>query len=112
MSAVSAALSPVMQAASLTPENGAQVAGDRLGSVTVGRPTWVFVRYADNSTDEQSIGPEQPFTFRAQPVYVVVGVAEGTSLTVAGRTVDMAPFVTHGQIRIGKTSLGTLVAAR
>lgn len=112
VSAVSAALSPVMQAASLTPENGAQGAGDRLGSVTVGRPTWVFVRYADNSTDEQGIGPGQAFTFRAQPVYVAVGAAEGTTLTVAGRAVDTAPFITNGQIRMSKTSLGTIVAAR
>jgi hypothetical protein len=109
---MSATLSPVVAASELRTAADDEDPGGRHGAVSVSTSTWVFVRYADNSTDERRIGAGTRFTFKAQPVYIAVGTAAGTTITVNGRVIDAAPFTANGQIRIGKAFLGTLVAGR
>jgi cytoskeleton protein RodZ len=112
VSAVSATLAPVMQASELPEVANVTDASGRYGAITVATSTWIFVRYADNTTDERRIAPGDTFAFRSQPVYIAVGAAKGTTIVVGGRTLDAAPFTTNGQIRIGKAFLGTFVALR
>jgi cytoskeletal protein RodZ len=109
IAAVSDSLSPVVTASEASRSTGAE---RRWGSVQVAQATWIFVRYADNSTEDQGLGPNTTFVFRAQPVYLAVGASEGTRVTVGGHTIDTSPFVVNGQLRIGKSFLGTFVAAR
>jgi hypothetical protein len=80
-----------------------------VGRVKVAAPTWIFVRYGDNSTAEQSIRPGQEFVLRRKPVYLAVGVAEGADVVIGGRVLDSARFATNGQLRVGASQLARLV---
>lgn len=103
-------LSPVLQTSGLAESSPTAAPAARFGSVAVSGATWVFVRYADNTTDERHLGPRETFVLRAQPVYIAVGLADGTAISVNGQPIDSKPFVVNGQIRIGRAFLGTLLA--
>ncbi|MEW6320616.1 MAG: RodZ domain-containing protein [Acidobacteriota bacterium] len=75
------------------------------GTVAVSRPTWVFIRYANNQTVERRIGPGSPLRLTGVPVYIAVGIAEGVRVELGGEDVDVEPHVQNGQVRIGRAAL-------
>lgn len=75
------------------------------GRIHVSEPTWIFVRYANNSTVERRLRSGEEFRLRDVPVYVAVGTAQGTEVTVAGQRVDVEPFTANGELRIGAAYL-------
>jgi len=82
-------------------------ARDPVGQVSVGRSTWVFVRYGNNEAIERSIGPGVPLWLTSVPIYLAVGVPE-VELTLGGEPVDVGPYVANGQVRIGRADLAAL----
>ncbi len=105
---VSTQLSPAPVAVRLSaPEEPSPVrSGDgEFGYVRVPETTWVFVRYADNSTVERVISPADRFVLRAQPVYLAVGRAPGAEVVLVGEPIDTGRFVVDGQLRIGSAFL-------
>jgi hypothetical protein len=83
-------------------------AGGRAGIVTLARPAWVFVRYADNSVIERVLRAGQSLTLTSAPIYLAVGTAEGVTLTLRGRPIDVTPFKTGDEIRIRAIDLAML----
>jgi hypothetical protein len=83
-------------------------AGGRTGVVTLARPAWVFVRYADNSVIERVLRAGQSLTLTSAPIYVAIGTAEGVTLTLRGRPIDVTPFKTGDEIRIRAIDLAML----
>ncbi|MFP5379782.1 MAG: hypothetical protein ACLGHP_08565 [Vicinamibacteria bacterium] len=77
------------------------------GAVTVDRATWVFVRYADNSVVERSVGPGQTVVFDSLPIYLAVGTPRLT-LSIGARAVDVAPYTANGQVRLTREDLAAL----
>ena len=95
---------PLSVAVAEAPKNVPGRSG-RFGQLRVDAPTWVFVRYADNSTDQRLLDRGDSFPLDMRPVYLAVGVSQ-VALTVAGRTVDVAPFVTADrEVRMGAREL-------
>ena len=99
-------------AEAIEPLRAATDSQDVVGHVKVAAPTWVFVRYGDNSTAERSLGPGQEFVLSRIPVYLVVGVAEGADVVIGGRTLDSSRFATNGQLRVGASQLASLATDR
>ena len=92
---------PEAAPAPTTPPPAAPVAADAsaFGAVRVQRPTWVFVRDAENAVTERSLGQGESLTLESQPTYLAVGTPD-VELLVAGRRVDLSRFVTNGQVRM------------
>lgn len=74
-------------------------AGPGFGMVRVLHPTWVFIRHADNVVIEKSLGEGQSIALDTQPTYLAVGTPD-VQLTIGGRQIELARFVTNGQVRI------------
>jgi len=72
------------------------------------RPTWIFVRDMENGTIERPIAAGESFDFESQPTYLAVGTTDA-ELTIGGAPVDVARFVTNGQIRIRAGDFDALV---
>lgn len=100
---------PEAVAPSPVPAPVASAAAGGAGSVAVGRVSWVFVRYPDNSTVERSITPGEAIRFRALPVYVAVGTTAGVTLMLGDRPVDVSPFISNGQVRLTREQIQALV---
>lgn len=79
-----------------------------VGAVRVQHPTWIFVRDADNNVIEKTLVEGESFDFETQPTYLAVGTT-AAELTISGRSIDVAPFVTNGQIRIRAGDFDALV---
>jgi cytoskeletal protein RodZ len=86
-------------------------AGGRAGVVTLARPAWVFVRYADNSVIERVLQAGQSLTLTSAPIYIAIGTSEGVTLTLRGRPIDVTPFRTGDEIRIRAIDLAMLARA-
>jgi len=99
---------PVTPAPAPAPAPVASAATAGAGSVAVGRASWVFVRYPDNSTVERSITPGEAIRFRALPVYVAVGTTAGVTLMLGDRPVDVSPFISNGQVRLTREQIDAL----
>jgi hypothetical protein len=100
-------------AADVVPEEPAQSGAPDdatvVGRVRVSQGTWIFVRYADNSTVEQRLGSGEEFVLHRAPVYLVVGSADKADVEIAGHTIDNTRFTTNGQLRVGSSYLARLV---
>ena len=83
-------------------------ATDVYGRVRVEAPTWIFVRYANNSTSERGLAAGDEFVLRQLPTYLAVGSAQGTHIEIGGREINSAAFIANGQLRIGSSSLARL----
>jgi hypothetical protein len=95
---------PVAPTSTLQPVSAGRP-GNLAGTITVAHPTWIFIRYLDNSTDERGLGPGETFTLRATPVYIAIGSAPGTAVVIGGHPIDTASFIVNGQVRIGRSGL-------
>ena len=69
------------------------------GMVRVLHPTWVYIRDADNVVIEKSLGEGQTIALDTQPTYLAVGTPD-VQLTIGGKRIELARFVTNGQVRI------------
>ena len=69
------------------------------GMVRVLHPTWVYIRDADNVVIEKSLGEGQTIALESQPTYLAVGTPD-MQLTIGGKRIELARFVTNGQVRI------------
>ncbi len=105
-SALSSAV-PEPARAPVTPPVAESRAG-AAGSIAVGRASWVFVRYPDNSTEERSVAAGESVSFRAPPVYIAVGTTDGVTLMLGNRTVDVSPYIREGQVRISRAQIEAL----
>jgi cytoskeletal protein RodZ len=94
------------------PADGSVGPDDAIGRVRVGKRTWIFVRYVDNSTVERGLAPGEEFILEDRPIYLAVGVAEDTDVEIGGHTIDNSLFTTNGQLRVGSSQLARLAPAR
>ena len=78
------------------------------GTLRVLRQTWIFVRDAESGVVEQSLAAGESLDLESQPTYLAVGTTEA-ELTIGGAPVDVARFVTNGQIRIRAGDFDALV---
>lgn len=69
------------------------------GMVRVFHPTWVYIRDADNVVIEKTLGEGQTIAIDTQPTYLAVGTPD-VQLTIGGKRIELARFVTNGQVRI------------
>lgn len=69
------------------------------GMVRVLHPTWVYIRDADNVVIEKSLGEGQTIALESQPTYLAVGTPD-VQVTIGGKRIELARFVTNGQVRI------------
>jgi cytoskeletal protein RodZ len=88
-------------ATNVTPVPGTAANGTAgpYGTVRAGSSTWLFVRYADGDTEQRNLDAFASFTLIKRPVYLVLGTTD-VVLTVRGRRIDVAPWVTEGEVRI------------
>jgi len=89
-------------------DTGAAKPPAAFGTLHVLRPTWIFVRDMENGTIERPIAAGESFDFESQPTYLAVGTTDA-ELTIGGAPVDVARFVTNGQIRIRAGDFDALV---
>lgn len=86
--------SPAMQAA--------------FGILRVLKPTWIFLRDADNAVIERSLAGGQSIELEAQPNYFAVGLPD-VELSIGLRRIDVSRYVVDGQIRMRAGDFDALV---
>lgn len=69
------------------------------GTVRVNTATWIYVRHADGTVVEQTLDAGAVHTIAARPTYLAIGSAD-VVLTVGGQRIDVAAWVSNGQLRI------------
>lgn len=77
--------------------------------VSVGKPTWVFVRYPDNRVVERRLGAGEELEVGPLPVFLAVGTAEAVEVRVENRPVALGPYIRNGQVRMTKPDLARLI---
>jgi hypothetical protein len=77
--------------------------------VTVGKPTWVFVRYPDNRVVERRLEAGEELEVGPLPVYLAVGTADSVEVRVENRRVPLGPYIRDGQVRFTQPELAKLV---
>ena len=70
------------------------------------------MRYANNEVVERQMQPDDAMPLGDLPIFLAVGNADSVELTIAGRTVDVRPFIRRGQVRIGREELAVLAVSR
>jgi hypothetical protein len=76
--------------------------------VSVGKATWVFIRYPDNSVVERRLAAGEEIEVGPMPVYLAVGTAESVEVLVEDRPVALQPYIRNGQVRLTKPDLARL----
>lgn len=84
------------------------VSADAVGALTVSKATWVFVRYADGTVFDRSVADGETVAIVEPPIYIAAGLPSVT-LTLAGRRVDVSPYVSNGQVRVRAGDLAQLL---
>jgi cytoskeletal protein RodZ len=87
-------------------------AEDSTVRVTVGKATWIFVRYPDNRVVERRLEAGEELQVGPLPVYLAVGTADSVEVRVEDRPVALEPYIRDGQIRITRPELARLGASR
>jgi cytoskeletal protein RodZ len=77
--------------------------------VTVGKPTWVFVRYPDNRVVERRLEAGEELELGPLPVYLALGTADSVEVRVENRPVALGPYIRDGQVRFTQPELARLV---
>ncbi|MGC4082260.1 MAG: helix-turn-helix domain-containing protein [Vicinamibacterales bacterium] len=98
--------SPTASASTTSSQLSADTQG--FGTLRAQHPTWIFVRDVDNAVTERSLAEGETFTIESQPTYLAVGTTDA-ELTIGTRRIDVARFVTNGQIRIRAGDFDALV---
>lgn len=107
MQVPAAAPSPVQaQPASVVGTSGDPGATVR---VSVGKSTWVFIRYPDNRVVERRLEAGEELEVGPLPLYLAVGTADSVELQVENRPVALGPYIRNGQVRITQPELARLV---
>jgi len=78
------------------------------GTLRVLHQTWIFVRDMESGTIERSLAAGESLDLESQPTYLAIGTTDA-ELTIGGAPVDVARFVTNGQIRIRAGDFDALV---
>lgn len=76
--------------------------------LSVGKATWVFVRFPDNQVTERRLAAGEEFEVGPLPVYLAIGTADSVELRVEDRPVALEPYIRNGQVRITKPQLAAL----
>jgi cytoskeleton protein RodZ len=69
------------------------------GTLRVNTATWIYVRYADGTMIERTLPAGAVHTIALHPTYLAAGSSD-VVLTVGSTPVDVAPWVSNGQVRI------------
>jgi hypothetical protein len=77
--------------------------------ISVGKSTWVFVRYPDNRVVERSLAAGEELEVGPLPVFLAVGTADSVEVRVENRPVALGPYIRNGQVRMTKPELASLV---
>ena len=77
--------------------------------VSVGKATWVFIRYPDNSVVERRLAAGEEIEVGPMPVYLAVGTAESVEVLVENRPVALQPYIRNGQVRLTRPDLARLL---
>jgi hypothetical protein len=104
---------PVLVPASVRaePASGPATSGDPESTVrvSVGKPTWIFIRYPDNRVVDRKLAAGEELEIGPLPVYLAVGTAEAVEVRVENRPVALGPYIRNGQVRLTKPDLARLV---
>lgn len=77
--------------------------------VSVGKSTWIFVRYPDNRVVERRLEAGEEIEVGPLPVYLAVGTADSVEVRVENRPVALGPYIRNGQVRLTQPDLAKLV---
>jgi hypothetical protein len=77
--------------------------------VSVGKSTWIFVRYPDNRVVERRLEAGEQLDVGPLPVYLAVGTADSVEVRVENRPVALGPYIRNGQVRLTQPDLARLV---
>ena len=81
--------------------------------VSVGKATWVFVRFPDNRVMERGLAAGEELEVGPLPVYLAIGTADSVDLRVEDRPVALEPYIrNNGEVRITKPQLAALHETR
>lgn len=105
---------PLVVPASVHAEPASAVLGtagdpDSAVRISVGKPTWVFVRYPDNRVVERQLAAGEELELGPLPVFLAVGTADSVEVRVENRPVALGPYIRNGQVRMTKPDLARLV---
>jgi transcriptional regulator with XRE-family HTH domain len=84
-------------------------ADDSTVRISVGKPTWVFIRYPDDRVIERRLEAGEALQVGPLPLYLAVGSADSVELRVENRPVPLAPYIKDGQVRLTQPELAKLV---
>jgi transcriptional regulator with XRE-family HTH domain len=91
------------------PTSGVLPADDSTVRISVGKATWVFIRYPDNRVIERRLEAGEAMQVGPLPAYLAVGTADSVELRVEDRKVSLQPYIRDGQVRITQPELAKLV---
>ena len=77
--------------------------------VSVGKATWVFIRYPDNRVIERRLAAGEELEVGPLPVFLAVGTADSVEVRVENRPVALGPYIRNGQVRMTQPDLAKLV---
>jgi transcriptional regulator with XRE-family HTH domain len=77
--------------------------------VSVGKSTWVFVKYPDNRIVERRLEAGEELDLGPLPVYLAVGTSDSVEVRVENRPVALGPYIKNGQVRLTQPELARLV---
>ena len=77
--------------------------------ISVGKATWVFIRYPDNRVIERRLEAGEAMQVGPLPLYLAVGTADSVELSVENRPVSLTPYIKDGQVRITQPELAKLI---
>jgi hypothetical protein len=77
--------------------------------VSVGKATWVFIRYPDNRVVERRLAAGEQLEVGPLPVFLAVGTADSVEVRVENRPVALGPYIRNGQVRMTQPDLAKLV---
>ncbi len=93
------------------PASSVVAAGDPDAAVrvSVGKATWVFIRYPDNRVIERRLAAGEELEVGPLPVFLAVGTADSVEVRVENRPVALGPYIRNGQVRMTQPDLAKLV---
>ena len=93
------------------PASSVLAAGDPDAAVrvSVGKATWVFIRYPDNRVVERRLAAGEELEVGPLPVFLAVGTADSVEVRVENRPVALGPYIRNGQVRMTQPDLAKLV---
>jgi len=91
------------------PTSGVDPVDESTVRISVGKATWVFIRYPDNRVIERRLEAGEAMQVGPLPVYLAVGSADSVELRVEDRPVSLKPYIKDGQVRITQPELAKLI---